>query len=1380
MKHLSRRQHDLPSLSLMRRLPLPAALLVACLAFGGAVHAQQTAQAALPHAITMQNPRLQPHRLSARTLAQIGELEQEKQSRLSYQQKLDSNLWYSVKMSEGLAITRSVPTLRTGIKPEADGLILVDITADVSDELLGVIKSAGGVIVNSVPQYRAIRARLPLRQMEYIAGQPGVKFIKPAVIGQTQGDPTPMFQSRGSKFLLSPYVLHGAAGGFGQRADVVRAHLPALLHKINPVFTPNTGSVDSEGDTTHRAITARNTYGVDGTGISIGVMSDSDDYLENSQASGDLPADVTVLSGQSGRPGTGEGTAMMEIVHDIAPGAKIFFAEGSGTGGSEAQMAANIVALHNAGCQVIVDDITYGDESPFQDGVIAQAVETVTAAGSYYFSSASNNGDQDSSTSGTWEDPFVDSGDTYDGSSGGKAGKIMEFDDLDGFPVEQNDVTDNSGAQKGQTISMFWSDPLGKASDDYDLYVVDANGKVLGGSTNTQNGSQDPYEQVNGVPGGDGIVVVLASGVARYLHIDCDTQHGLFGVFTDARTRGHNSVNAVGAYGVAATPATTADQQGDPTGPYPNPFNTSNVTETFSSDGPREQFFDKNGAAVSGGYILLKKPDITAADGVTTSLNQTTVGTGNESFAPFFGTSAAAPHAAALTGLLLSYNSALTQAQVRSILTGHTIDIMASGWDRDSGYGILDAVNMLAAAPIPPKPVPTHLTFSPNPVVGGQTTTATLTISTAAPAGGAAVALTVNGSSIGTDTIPAGATSNTFSVTPGAVTAVTTESWGAALNGTTITATLTVNPPPTALSTVAFSPTSVTGGSANSTGTVTLTAAAPTGGVVVSLASSNTAALTVPASVTVAAGAKTATFTATSKAVTAAATVTVTATYSGVSKTGTVTVNPAATLSSLTASPTSVVGGSANSTGTVTLTAAAPTGGTVVTLASSNTAALTVPASVTVAAGAKTATFTATSKAVTATTIAKITATLGTSSKAVNVSVTAPSATLSSLTVTPTSVAGGQANATGTVTLTANATAATTVTLTSGSTAALTVPASVTVAAGSKTATFTATSHAVTATTVAKITATLGSGTKAVNVSVTPASNTLSSLAMTPTSVAGGQANSTGTVTLTANATAATTITLTSSSTAALSVPASVTVAAGARTATFTATSHAVTATTIAKVTAALGSATKAVNVSVTPAAAGKVALSSVAASPASVVGGKANPTGTVTLTANATATTTVTLTSSNTAAVTVPSSVAVAAGQDSALFVVTSKAVTATTSVTVTATLGGVSKTCTVTVTPAATGVASLTFSPASVRGGGGNAIGTVTMAAAVATATTVTLTSSDAAALTVPSSVAVAAGQDSAIFQATSHAVTASKAVTVTATAGGVSKTAIVTVTP
>ena len=79
------------------------------------------------------------------------------------------------------------------------------------------------------------------------------------------------------------------------------------------------------------------------------------------------------------------------------------------------------------------------------------------------------------------------------------------------------------------------------------------------------------------------------------------------------------------AVSVAATPAGPATYDGVRIGPYPNAFSSSNVVEQFSSDGLRRIFYNADGTAITPGNVsstggqLLQKPDVTAADGVTTT-----------------------------------------------------------------------------------------------------------------------------------------------------------------------------------------------------------------------------------------------------------------------------------------------------------------------------------------------------------------------------------------------------------------------------------------------------------------------------------------------------------------------------------------------------------------------------------------------------------------------------------------------------------------------------------------------------------------------------------------------------------------------------------------
>jgi len=286
------------------------------------------------------------------------------------------------------------------------------------------------------------------------------------------------------------------------------------------------------------------------------------------------------------------------------------------------------------------------------------------------------------------------------------------------------------------------------------------------------------------------------------------------------------------------------------------------------------------------------------------------------------------------------------------------------------------------------------LSLNPTSVTGGNSSTGTVTLSGAAPAGGAQVALSSNNGAASVPSslaVPAGATSATFTVSTSAVAASTTVAISAAYGGVTKTASLTVtpaSPPALSLSSLTLNPTSGVGGAQSSTGTVTLSGPAPTGGAQVALSSNNGAA-SVASSVAVPAGATTATFTVNTSVVTASTTVTISAAYGGVSKSATLTVTPPPlpTVSSLTLNPTSVIGGVNSTTGRVTLSGPAPAGGAQVVLSSNNGAA-SVPSRVFVPAGATSATFAVSTSVVLVSTSVTISALYNSTTQTATLSVT--------------------------------------------------------------------------------------------------------------------------------------------------------------------------------------------------------------------------------------------------------------------------------------------------------------------------------------------------------------------------------------------------------
>jgi len=533
---------------------------------------------------------------------QMTQILEKKQSRSEADEKISSHI---LDMLDNTA-NRTTSQQQMNIQ---DGAILLDVHADISPRMLRKIVRLGGQVISSSERFAEMRIRLPMNAVQRLARDKTVHNIRPAEQGMTQ-------------------MINTSAGREAHRVDSII-----------------------------------NEFGVDGSEVTIGVLSDSVRFLQQSQQSGDLPANVTILPGQSGVAAndSGEGTAMLEIVHDLAPGADLMFATAFG---GQASMAENIIALRNAGADIIVDDVFYFAESAFQDGMIAQAVNQVVDDGALYFSSAGNSGNLNDGTSGTWEG---------------------DYNSIARFGADVHDFGDSQGAailtQASQSpITLRWNDPLGASANDYDLFVIQ-NGVVIDSSTNIQNGNDDPFEIVGPQPAGAQLIVVRRGNAAnRVIHLS--TNRGRLNIATDSQITGH----AAALRGIAVAAVNAARANG---GVFIG--GVSNPVETFSSDGPRRVFYDENGNPLSqdltaAGGIIRQVPQIAAADGVATSV---------PGFNPFFGTSAAAPHAAAIAGALLSARPDATGDQILNSLFATALDIEAPGFDRDSGNGVIDAAEAL-------------------------------------------------------------------------------------------------------------------------------------------------------------------------------------------------------------------------------------------------------------------------------------------------------------------------------------------------------------------------------------------------------------------------------------------------------------------------------------------------------------------------------------------------------------------------------------------------------------------------------------------------------------------------------------------------------------
>src|SRR5262245_6365333 len=398
----------------------------------------------------------QPDAIAPEALAQIAALLADKQALTPAQQKIDSQLLYELKMESGAPVANGLWAIQTDMPYASDGHVVVDVRARSGSGAATRLAQAGIEIESASDDGGSFRAHINISDVEALAADADVIFVEPR-----------------------------------QEAQVSQASANVLIRVSLP--PTGVGSRSSQGDVTHRAFAARGAYQIDGTGVKIGVVSDGVRNLAASQAAGDL-GPVTVVGNPSPCPAANtcdEGTAMLEIIHDLVPGAQLYFASAFV---SITSFADNIRTLRNLGCDIIVDDVFYFVETPFQDGqpaptntnggVVSQAVKDVTQSGALYFSSAGNSGNLDAGTAGVGEGDFVDGGPTVPP------------------PLPAASRVHNFGGQNFNTLtlantsaplSLYWSDPLGGSSNDYDLFRLNAAGTAIAAaSTNLQNGTQDP------------------------------------------------------------------------------------------------------------------------------------------------------------------------------------------------------------------------------------------------------------------------------------------------------------------------------------------------------------------------------------------------------------------------------------------------------------------------------------------------------------------------------------------------------------------------------------------------------------------------------------------------------------------------------------------------------------------------------------------------------------------------------------------------------------------------------------------------------------------------------------------------------------------------
>ena len=480
-----------------------------------------------------------------------------------------------------------------------------------------------------------------------------------------------------------------------------------------------TGSALTQGDAILNAATLRNTLTANGSGVRVGVISDGMEGLAASQATSDLgPVDTTTcnvaLQASVSPPppppsptasGAGaEGTAMAEIVHDVAPGAQIFFGYfGMNFGGTalDFNAAVNCLALHT---DVVVDDLGWFNSGP-DDGTSLVSANTSAALNSpanpirgYYTAVANQAQDH-------YRGAYVDSG-YHVGNLSGDWWELDRFQGGGGTTDAGYGLQCSASVRCGDTIQVApgasftvlvqWNDPYGSSANDYDLLVQDNTAATVAlASADRQTGAgSDPTESFS-VVNNHGVATVYNILIGKYKNLAATRTFDMFILCSGcyAFSTGLPAPDNYAAHNYN-TLAGSVPNQSDATGGVVSVGAISaadspgyNVIEGYSSRGPTAD--------------ARTKPDVAAIDCVAI--------TGAAGFYnPFCGSSAAAPHAAGIAALLLSCNPMLlagspsgTPASDRTTLhdalLNSAVDLGAPGVDNTFGHGRVDAV---AAAPL--------------------------------------------------------------------------------------------------------------------------------------------------------------------------------------------------------------------------------------------------------------------------------------------------------------------------------------------------------------------------------------------------------------------------------------------------------------------------------------------------------------------------------------------------------------------------------------------------------------------------------------------------------------------------------------------------------
>ncbi|MBD3271984.1 MAG: S8 family serine peptidase, partial [Elusimicrobia bacterium] len=396
-----------------------------------------------------------------------------------------------------------------------------------------------------------------------------------------------------------------------------------------------TGSVNSEGDAIHRSDLTRSIHGYGGKGIKVGVISDGINGITQSQNSGDIPSTYEARSARSDNNlyDGAEGTAMLEIVHDLAPEASLAFSNCDTS--VEFIEAVNILD-NEFDCDIICDDLGFLLQPYCADGSIAQRLNQLYPNGKLAVSAAGNDGDQS----------------YYEGDFYATTGNIGNepAENIHAF----NQMSDYTMRVTIPSYSYFlcvlqWDDKFGSSDNDYDLYLVNSSNTFLYSlSVNVQNGDDDPLEYIvyenYGSEKTGNLIIQKYSGEIKLLKMIVAYGSILEYAKAPGSIYGHPAARDVIAVGAInqQTPGTIApySSQGPVTIRYPNE--------------------------------IRDKPEICGIDNVSV--------TGNGGFpSTFAGTSAAAPHVAAICAQIWSANPGMSNTMIKDYMMNYANDLGTPG-----------------------------------------------------------------------------------------------------------------------------------------------------------------------------------------------------------------------------------------------------------------------------------------------------------------------------------------------------------------------------------------------------------------------------------------------------------------------------------------------------------------------------------------------------------------------------------------------------------------------------------------------------------------------------------------------------------------------------